>query len=94
MANHKIAKALGNMGFYEFRRQLEYKAKLYGSEVIVVPRFYPSSKTCSNCHRVKENLTLSERTYVCDHCGLSLDRDLNASINLEMAGSSPCQLVD
>ena len=89
MANHKLAKAIGDMGFYQFRRQLEYKAKLYGSEVLVVPRFYPSSKTCSNCHRVKENLTLSERTFVCDHCGLSIDRDLNASINLEMAGSSP-----
>ena len=89
LANHKLAKAIQDMGFYEFRRQLEYKTKLYGSEVMTVARFYPSSKTCSNCHSVKENLTLSERVFVCDHCGLEIDRDLNASINLEMAGSSP-----
>jgi putative transposase len=89
LANHKLAKAIQDMGFSEFRRQLEYKTKLYGSEVVIVDRFYPSSKTCSNCHTVKENLSLSERIFVCDHCGLEIDRDLNASINLEMAGSSP-----
>lgn len=89
MANHKLAKAIGDMGFYEFRRQLEYKAQLYGSEVVTVDRFYPSSKTCSNCQTLKENLSLSERVFKCDHCGLSIDRDLNASMNLEKAGSSP-----
>jgi putative transposase len=89
MANHKLAKAIGDMGFYEFRRQLEYKAQLYGSEVVTVNRFYPSSKTCSNCQTLKESLSLSERVFNCDHCGLSIDRDLNASMNLEKAGSSP-----
>jgi len=89
MANRKLAKAIGDMGFYEFRRQLEYKTKLYGSEVVTVNRFYPSSKTCSNCQTLKENLLLSERVFNCDHCGLSMDRDLNASMNLEKAGSSP-----
>ncbi|WP_293073062.1 zinc ribbon domain-containing protein [Okeania sp. SIO3B5] len=49
MANHKLAKAVGDMGFYEFRRQLEYKCQLYGSELIVVDRWFPSSKTCSRC---------------------------------------------
>ena len=89
LANHKLAKAIQDMGFYEFRRQLEYKTKLSGSEVVTINRFYPSSKTCSNCNTVKENLTISERIFVCEHCGLEIDRDLNASINLEKAGSSP-----
>lgn len=69
------------MGFYEFRRQLEYKCNLYGSELIIVNRFYPSSKTCSNCGVKKESLSLSERTFSCE-CGLTIDRDLNASLNL------------
>ncbi|WP_293083279.1 RNA-guided endonuclease TnpB family protein [Okeania sp. SIO3B5] len=49
ISNHKLAKAVANMGFYEFRRQLEYKCQLYGSELIVVDRWFPSSKTCSRC---------------------------------------------
>ncbi|MGB3509604.1 MAG: RNA-guided endonuclease TnpB family protein [Microcoleaceae cyanobacterium] len=56
MSNHKLAKAVGDMGFYEFRRQLEYKCELYSSELIVVDRWFPSSKTCSNCGTVKESL--------------------------------------
>lgn len=88
MANRKLAKALGDMGFYEFRRQLEYKSQLYGSKLVFVDRFYPSSKTCSNCNAVKESLSLSERTFECDKCGLICDRDLNACINLKKAASS------
>ena len=61
MANHKLAKAVADMGFYEFRRQLEYKCELYGCELIIVDRWFPSSKTCSNCGTVKESLLLSER---------------------------------
>ncbi len=61
MSNHKLAKAVADMGFYEFRRQLEYKCELYASELIVVDRWFPSSKTCSNCGTVKESLLLSER---------------------------------
>ena len=82
MANHKLAKAIGDMGFYEFRRQLKYKCKLYGSELVVVDRWFPSSKTCSSCGVKKETLTLSERVFECNDCGFSLDRDLNAAINL------------
>ncbi|NET46825.1 transposase [Okeania sp. SIO2B3] len=89
MANHKLAKAVGSMGFYEFRRQLEYKCELYGSELIIVDRWFPSSKTCSRCGAVKESLLLSERVFNCEHCNLSCDRDLNAALNLAMAGSSP-----
>ncbi|NEP80099.1 MAG: IS200/IS605 family element transposase accessory protein TnpB, partial [Okeania sp. SIO3B3] len=88
MSNHKLAKAVADMGFYEFRRQLEYKCELYGSELIVVDRWFPSSKTCSNCGNVKESLSLSERVFWCEHCGFSCDRDLNASLNLAMAVSS------
>lgn len=87
LANHKRRKAIADMGFFEFRRQLEYKCQLYGSELVVVDRWFPSSKTCSNCGTKKETLSLSERVFHCDHCGFEIDRDLNASINLERAVS-------
>lgn len=96
MANRKLAKAIGDMGFYEFRRQLEYKCQLYGSQLVFVDRFYPSSKTCSNCGHVKESLSLKERTFSCPECQFECDRDFNASINLEKAASSvvsACGLV-
>ena len=88
LANHKLAKAVGDMGFYEFRRQLEYKCSLYGSELIIADRWFASSKTCSNCGAKKEKLSLSERVYHCDNCGISLDRDLNAAINLSRYSSN------
>jgi len=87
MANHKLSKAIQDMGFYEFRRQLDYKTKLYGSELVIVDRWFPSSKTCSRCGTKKETLSLSERVFDCDHCGLQIDRDLNAAINLQKAAS-------
>ena len=96
MSNHKLAKAVADMGFYEFRRQLEYKCELYGAELIIVDRWFPSSKTCSRCGQVKESLLLSERVFNCEHCNFSCDRDLNAALNLAMAGSSSvsaCGLV-
>lgn len=86
LANHKLAKAVADMGFYEFRRQLTYKCELYSSKLIIASRWYPSSKTCSNCGAIKESLPLSERIFNCDDCGFSLDRDLNASINLANHG--------
>jgi len=88
MSNHKLAKAVADMGFYEFRRQLEYKCELYGSQLTVVDRWFPSSKTCSNCGTVKESLLLSERVFNCGHCNFSCDRDLNVALNLAMAVSS------
>jgi len=87
MANRKLASSIGDMGFYEFRRQLEYKCQLYGSKLVFVDRFYPSSKTCSNCGQVKESLSLSERVFKCDECQFECGRDFNASINLEKAAS-------
>jgi putative transposase len=80
--NHKLASAILDGGFYEFRRQLTYKCEWYGSKLTIVDRFYPSSKTCSGCQKVKKELSLKERTYCCEHCGLAIDRDLNAAINL------------
>ncbi|WP_245602658.1 transposase [Gloeothece verrucosa] len=87
LANHKLAKAISDQGFYEFRRQLEYKTQLYGSELVIIERWFPSSKTCSGCGLVKESLSLMTRTFSCE-CGLKIDRDLNASINLAKAVSS------
>jgi len=81
--NHKLASAILDGGFSEFRQQLEYKSKWYGSVLTVVDRFYPSSKTCSGCGNIKKELKLSEREYVCENCGLVIDRDLNAAINLK-----------
>ena len=83
MKNHKIAKAISDVGFYELRRQLEYKACLYGNWISIVDQWFPSSKTCSHCGYQKAELKLSQRTYHCEQCGLELDRDLNAAINIE-----------
>ncbi|MHC5610294.1 MAG: RNA-guided endonuclease InsQ/TnpB family protein [Nostoc sp.] len=81
MANHKLAGAVADANFYEFRRQLEYKAEKFGSEVVFADRFYPSSKTCSNCGHI-QNMPLKVRTFDCGSCGISIDRDLNAAKNL------------
>lgn len=82
MKNKHLSKAISKQGFYEFRRQLEYKCKFRGIELILADRFYPSSKTCSQCGEVKKDLKLKDRVYNCK-CGLSIDRDLNASLNLK-----------
>lgn len=82
MKNKHLSSALSEQKLYEFRRQMTYKCKLYGIKVFVTDRWYPSSKTCSNCGYHKKDLKLSERTYHCPVCGLNIDRDLNAAINL------------
>ena len=87
--NHHLAKAVSDASFAEFRRQLEYKTTRTGAALHVIDRWYPSSKTCSTCGAVKAKLSLNERTYRCDGCGLSIDRDLNAAINIKVAGSAP-----
>jgi len=80
--NPRMARHIADMGWGEFRRQLEYKTKWYGSGLVVADQFFPSSKTCSGCGNVKEELKLSERTYRCEACGLVIDRDFNAARNL------------
>lgn len=81
--NHNIAKSIIDVGMGEIRRQLEYKARWYGSNVIIIDRFYPSSKTCSHCGNINQELKLSDRIFNCPVCNFLIDRDLNASINLE-----------
>ena len=78
-----IARSVNDQAFGEIRRQLEYKSKWYGSELHVVDRWFPSSKKCSCCGKVKEKLSLSERVYRCDSCGFEIDRDFNSAINLK-----------
>lgn len=87
--NHCLARSVSDAALGEFRRQLEYKAARTGAVLRVVDRWFPSSKTCSNCGVVKAKLSLSERTFNCDACGASMDRDLNAAINIQVAGSAP-----
>ena len=89
MANVRLARSISDMGFYEFRRQLDYKATRYGSRIVVADCWYPSSKTCSYCGRVLADLPLTFRAWDCPACGTHHDRDLNAATNLmKMAASS------
>jgi putative transposase len=88
--NRRVARRLLDQGWAEFQDLLAYKTTWYGSKLLLAPRFYPSSKTCSGCGAVKAKLRLSERTYSCESCGLRLDRDLNAARNLvHLAETSP-----
>jgi putative transposase len=82
LKNHKLARAIADVGMGEFRRQLEYKAAWHGCQIVLADRFYPSSKKCSRCQNVKEELSLGERVFKCDVCGFECDRDLNAALNL------------
>jgi putative transposase len=83
MKNHYLAKAIAEQCFAEFIRQMRYKSAWNGIEFQQALRIYPSSKTCSCCGYIKRDLKLKERTYVCDICGISIDRDFNAALNLE-----------
>lgn len=84
MKNHRLARALSDASLSEIHRQLAYKSKWGGGELLKADRFYPSSKRCSECGNVKETLSLDERTYCCEACGAVIDRDLNAAINLKL----------
>ena len=92
--NKKLARLISDAGFGEFRRQLTYKTEWYGARLVAADRWYPSSKTCSGCKTVKPKLSLAERVFTCEACGLVIDRDLNAALNLRdlvarVAGSGP-----
>ena len=84
MKNKHLSKAIASQKFFEFKTKLMSKCKQNNIELRIVDRFYPSSKTCSNCGKIKKDLKLSDRIYKCD-CGFTIDRDLNASINLKNA---------
>ena len=86
LASDRLSRAIADLGFYEFRRQLEYKTIKFGSKLVLVDRWFPSSKTCSRCGCVKSDLGRGDRTYVCSECGFTLDRDLNASFNMLLKG--------
>jgi len=83
----RLSKPVSDVGWGEFVRQLEYKCKWYGVEFRQANRFYASSKVCSNCGNKKKDLQLSDRTYICESCGLEIDRDVNAAINLSTVGA-------
>jgi putative transposase len=91
LKNHRLARSISDASWSEFVRQLEYKVVWNGGKVIKAGRFYPSTKTCSACGMVKDEMPLSERTYRCGGCGLVIDRDVNAARNLLSlsTGSSP-----
>ena len=82
MKNRHLSKAISEQCFNEFIRQMQYKCAWNGIEFVQVNRFYPSSKTCSHCGCIKHDLKLSDRTFVCNDCGFTIDRDYNAAINL------------
>ena len=82
LANHHVAQVVSDASFFEVKSQLLYKAEQYGGSVQLVDRWYASSKTCSGCGSRHDELTLAERVFICHECGLVIDRDLNAAINI------------
>lgn len=92
MKNHKLAKAIGNASWYEFRTMLEYKCKWYGKQLIVVPPHY-TSQECSNCHHNSGKKTLDIREWTCDNCGVYHDRDINAAKNILTKGLKNLQTI-
>lgn len=91
LSNRKLARAVGDECFYEFRRQLTYKSQIYRSFLEIVDRWFPSSKACHKCGEVNEGLTLNDRTFVCVNpaCGWTCPRDLNAALNLKPIQATP-----
>jgi len=86
MSNHCLSRAVSDCGWFEFKRQLRYKSEWCGKPLVEIGRFEPSSKTCSGCGWINKNLTLKDREFVCLECGQSIDRDLNAAVNIRNIG--------
>lgn len=82
LRNHKLAESIQEMNFGEFRRMLEYKVNWFNRRIVYVNRFYPSSKTCHNCGYINKELKLSDRQWICPHCGEVIERDYNAALNI------------
>jgi len=93
MANRRLSRAIGDMGFFELRRQLEYKAKRYGAEIIIADRWFASSKLCSKCDYHYAELTLAEREWTCPQCKITHDRDINSAVNLKNLAASSAVTV-
>ncbi|MBM7652021.1 IS605 OrfB family transposase [Neobacillus cucumis] len=85
LKNKHLADSVRKQNFYYFRTCLEQKCKQNGIELRIVSRFYPSSKLCSCCGHKKARLSISERIFICDQCGIEIERDFNASLNLKYA---------
>lgn len=88
MKNRHLSKAIQQQCFYEFRRQIEYKAAWNNIKIVIADRFYPSSKTCYCCGTIKKDLKLSDRIYKCECCGNVIDRDYQAALNLKQYGEN------
>lgn len=86
LKNHNLAKSIQEMSFGELRRMIEYKCRWYGRELVIINRFYPSSKLCNVCGFKKKDLSLHDRSWICPHCGSEHDRDLNAALNIRDEG--------
>ena len=91
--NASLARHVSDAAFAELRGQLVYKSTWYGTRLVVADRWYPPGKTCSGCGRVNPDLTLADRFYTCTGCGLVLDRDLNAAVNLARYPPRPRHLL-
>lgn len=86
LKNHNLARSIQELSLYEFKRQLEYKCEWYGRDLVIIDRWFPSSKLCNNCGYKYKDLTLKEREWTCPDCGMKHDRDMNAAINIEDEG--------
>ena len=93
LRNHSISKAIREVGFYRFKEVLQSKALANGKQVILIDRFYPSSKTCSCCGYKYQGLKLSDRSWTCPECGEHHDRDINAARNILLEGQRKLQVV-
>ena len=91
LRNGRLSRRIAHASFGRLRRWTTYKSGWYSSKVVLVDRFYPSSKTCSDCGAVKTKLSLSERSYDCSDCGLIIDRDLNAALNIRNNVARSCR---
>ena len=91
--NHNLAQAINSVAWNEFVRQLKYKSEWYGKNVVLIGRYEPSSKSCSNCGYVNKDLKLSEREWICPQCGEHHDRDINAAKNIKCFGLHPQALI-
>jgi putative transposase len=84
--NHCLAKSISDVSWSKFVELLKYKSDWYGRELVQIDKFFPSSKMCSSCGNIKKDLTLKDREYQCDSCGVKIDRDYNASLNILSEG--------
>jgi len=91
--NSKLAKAISDVSWFEFRRQLKYKCEWNNKYFVVIDRFEPTTKVCSECGCIKENMTLADRIFECEECGLMMNRDLNAAINIRSKGLNDLNTV-